>query len=254
MAHKSSGVHARGDHVPFAHFVRFHPSNSRAQSGRSSTGKSRFVDDEVLRQLQLQFPWMSIEELKDLLVTTRGQVERSGNNGGKSSGKSSQRNQAPEEINEDVVAAVAAQAEELRSQIVVDDQPTVYFKVRFCCCRWSAAKFGVPATDIGAYAKDRSTDLWCTAVGWPRAKSYAIPRYGHDNCHHLASECVRRGNYFMQTWVGQGSPTPFDFTAVVTGYVEPPDYAQWFDGLPIDSFSFQAAMQLRDLMPRPVPA
>ena len=72
---------------------------------------------------------MSIEELKDLLVTTRGQVERSGNNGGKSSGTSLQRNQAPEEINEDVVAAVAAQAEELRSQIVVDDQPTVYFKV-----------------------------------------------------------------------------------------------------------------------------
>ena len=60
--------------------------------------------------------------------------------------------------------------------------------------------------------------------------------------------------FFFKSWLQAGSPAPFDFEPVVLEYEVDGEYAQWFDGLPIGSATFQAAMQLQILVPRPVPA
>ena len=250
-------AHARGEDIPFHHFVRFHPAVNSNVGGSRSSGKSRHVDDDTLTKLQLLFPWMSIEDLKKMLLTSLKPTSGSSTHPTSRSGTHQTSGSGSHEVvdvDESVVAAVAAQAEEMKEQLDEAQEEDLYFKVRILGGRWSAEQFGVAAQDIGAFSKNREVDIWCSAVGWPKAKSWRISKYGHDNCHALASECARRGNFWMRLWVTEGSPAPFNFEPRAGTYVADQAFSEWFDGLPIGSALFKAAMELRDIVPRPVPA
>ena len=115
--------------------------------------------------------------------------------------------------------------------------------------------FGKAATDIGCYAKDQSTRTWCDAVGWPRSRSFAISKFhGVGNCRMLCEEVRRKADFFMNAWVSAGSPAPYAFDEVKFGYTTTAEYSDWFDQLSMASESFKAAMDIRDMCPRPVPA
>ena len=109
------------------------------------------------------------------------------------------------------------------------------------------------ASDISSYPKQKSVSDWCAAVAWPPSKSYSVNRYGHENAVKLASEVCRRGDFFMREFVARDCPNGFDFASVAPGYESTPEYNQWFDDLPLNSFSSQAAFQIQELLPRPTP-
>ena len=157
-------------------------------------------------------------------------------------------------VPEDVITGLAAQLDDMRSDLLGSDDPGSYFRVRVLGGRWSATSRGVAATDIGSYAKNRDTEIWCSGVGWPSRKSFAVNRYGHAACRHLAAAYCRKGDFFFKAWMDAGSPAPFNFEPLVGAYEEDDEYAQWFSGVPIESPSFEAALQLQNLTPRPVPA
>ena len=117
---------------------------------------------------------------------------------------------------------------------------------------WSVKLQKTLTTDFGSYAKDKSIASWCEKAQFPERKSFSVNRYGFSNARVLAEEVVRRGDYFLAGWVDAGSPVPFDFTELGVAYQPPAEYEQWFDDLPLDSWSSKAAFGLRELSPMPL--
>ena len=68
----------------------------------------------------------------------------------------------------------------------------------------------------------------------------------------LAEEMIRLGDHFMSGWIDDGSPVPYDFVPLWAAYRFTPEYDAWFDDLPFDSFSSQAAFDIKDLVPNPL--
>ena len=115
--------------------------------------------------------------------------------------------------------------------------------------------FGKTVTDVGCYAKDRTTETWCLACGWPAARSFAVTKFrGIDNCRMLAEEVRRKGDYFYQCWLNAGSPAPFSFDDCHHGYRTTDEYSDWFDELMMSTECSKAAFELRGMCPRPLPA
>ena len=119
---------------------------------------------------------------------------------------------------------------------------------------WSILKRNVPCTDMGSYFIERSTGRWCSGVGWPARKSFAVRKHvGVDNARKLAEEMCRRGNFFIKSWIDAGSVGGFDFQTVKPAYSAPNSYDDWIDTLPVSSAAFKSALGVRDLCPIPVP-
>ena len=66
MALKSEGVHVRGGEVCLVDFIRYHPKAIKQHDGAQKRGGKSVISDDILRQLQVMFPWMSIEEIKEI--------------------------------------------------------------------------------------------------------------------------------------------------------------------------------------------
>ena len=160
----------------------------------------------------------------------------------------------PDDLPEDVVASVAEELSGLKEQYGGFDEEGSYFTVRVLGGEWSVKRANVPCTDVGAYARDKSTDRWCSGVGWPARKSFAVRKHGGvANARKLAEEMCRRGNFFMKSWIDAGSVGGFDFQTVKLAYSAPKSYYDWLDMLPVSSDAFKSAMEVRDLCPIPVP-
>ena len=56
---KSEGVHVRGGEVCFEDFIRYHPKAVKKGDGAQQPGGKSVISDDILRQLQIMFPWMS---------------------------------------------------------------------------------------------------------------------------------------------------------------------------------------------------
>ena len=151
------------------------------------------------------------------------------------------------------MASVNAQLQSLRDEWGGFGDETFHFTVRVLGGQWSVNLRRKLTTDIGAYSKDKATGLWCKAVGWPMAKSFAVAKYGLHNARVLSEEMCRLGNYFLGAWTAAGNPTPFSFDHLKGAYQSPPEYLQWFEGLPLNSDAIKAAFLVRDLCPGPVP-
>lgn len=193
---------------------------------------------------------MTMEEIEAMLGNNS---ERHG--GGHVSGSvASGSRSAPPEVPEDVIAAVASELDDLKANLGAFREGGSYFKIRVLGRASSATLTKMPATDAGAYPVDKSTELWCRAVGWSVARSFALSKYGHDNARNLVEEMCRRFFLFVRSWISAGSPVPFSFEAIKDGYQEVPEYVQWFEDLPLNSEACRAAFKLRDLCPKSVPA
>ena len=144
--------------------------------------------------------------------------------------------------------------EEIRAEVAASNAggDASFFKMRVLGGLWSVQLQKTLTTDFGSYAKDKSIALWCQKVQFPERKSFSVNRYGFSNARVLAEEVVRRGDYFLGGWVDAGSPVPFDFTALAVAYEPIDEFVQWFDDLPLDSWSSKAAFGLSDLTPMPV--
>ena len=132
----------------------------------------------------------------------------------------------------------------------------LYFSVRVRGGDWSVARFRQVAKDIGSYPRDKSTSLWCKAVGWhpaPGQKSFATSKFGMEAARRLAEEVIRCANYFIGAWIDAGSPSGCSFEELVAGYRSPQEYSDWFDDLPLNSDASKAAMTIRGLAPQLVP-
>ena len=112
---------------------------------------------------------------------------------------------------------------------------------------------GQAVSDIGCYQTNRDVELWCSAVGWPRAKSFAVRMYGHQSAQALAQAYAHKGDWFYGCWQEPGCPNGFQWTKVYAAYVLSREFNDWFDGVPIDTPAFHAGMTLVNVVPNPVP-
>ena len=258
MPFQQSHVHTYGWPVLFSVFTRFQrppvavPSRQPA-SHRRSRGP---IDEETLRLLQLEFPWMTLEQLQELLSSKATVSVGVGRGGASTSSGSGQ--PVPLELPQDVIADVATQLQALRNDIAVPVES--YFRVRVLGGEWSITLFRKVAKDIGAYPKNKDAVSWCQAVGWPPGgsktgvRSFSVSMYGLEGSRHLAEEMCRRGDHYLRSWVDAGSPTPYDFAPVKVGYVSTREYIQWFDDIPLSSHASKVAFQIRDFVPDALPA
>ena len=156
---------------------------------------------------------------------------------------------------EDVVAAVSGHLEAFREE-VGHGAGDLYFSVGVLGGDWSVARFRQVAKDIGSYPRDKSTSLWCKAVGWhpaPGQKSFATSKFGMEAARRLAEEVIRCANYFIGAWIDAASPSGYIFEALVAGYQSPQEYSDWFDDLTLNCDASKAAMIIRGLVLQPVP-
>ena len=249
-------VHTAALHEPWAVFTRYHHSRRPVPSAKAEPAHPRSrvrVDPDMLAALQSEYPWLSLAELQSMVST-----KASATVGGSAQSSSAQSSTvAAAEVPETVFVAVAADLQALRDE-VADGQPEVqsHFHVKVLGGDWSVSRFGKVCTDIGSFPKDKSTQLWCKAVGWPPSpgqKSFAVSKFGMEGSRQLAEELCCRANYFMSSWVAAGSPSPFAFQDLAAAYRLRPEFQSWLDDLPLNSEVAKAALVISGLVPLPVP-
>ena len=125
-----------GQPVLWSVFTRFHVNpTTRIGTERVRGPAIGSVDEHVLLLLQLEFPWLTLEQLRAMLQS-KTTLETGGVTRGRptvgisaSSGSSSSRPE-PQDVPEDVCAAVHSQLEVLRQELRADDSDAAFFKVR----------------------------------------------------------------------------------------------------------------------------
>ena len=252
---RSMNVHAMGHAVPFSIFSRFMKTSSSTTTASRARRVTGPTDPEIFALLQHEFPWLSQAELDNILNKKKA-VGEAGDEDEDGSAPAGGRGSVdvPPDLPEDVLASVADDLSSLREQYAGFDDVASYFTVRVLGGAWSISKRNVPCTDVGSYAIERSTERWCSGVGWPARKSFAVRKHGGvANARALAEEMCRRGNFFMKAWIDAGSVGGFDFQPVKPAYRAPPSYEDWLDSLPVSSDAFKSAMEVRDLCPIRVP-
>ena len=152
-----------------------------------------------------------------------------------------------------MVAAVAAELESVKSQLETFQDENVFFKTRMLGGQWSARLRLVPATDIGAYPKDKMVEIVCKIVSWPVARSLALTKFGAENSRQLAEEMCRKSYLCVQSWVDSGSGA-FDFTEVASCYVFKAEYSAWYDDQAVFGEAWKAANRIKDMVPQRHPA
>ena len=255
---QGSSVHTAAFPECWFIFTRYHKCLKPVAEGRTPSSHTRSrkpIDPEIMAALMAQFPWMTFAELEALL-TTKAKAREGGGQSQPSSGSASSHVETV--VTDNVFADVAADLEAMRQQWAggVGGVEESYFNVRILGGEWSVSKFKTQAKDIGSYPKDKSTSLWCSAVGWPPPagqKSFSVAKFGMMGARHLAEEMSRRGSYFMHAWVSAGAPAPFSFSPLLGGYKAPDDYTNWFEDLPVTSECCKAAMVIMDLCPNDMP-
>ena len=154
-------------------------------------------------------------------------------------------------------AAVSDELQELREQVAAAQPDSEsHFHVKVLGGDWSVSRSRKVCSDIGVYPRDKSTQLWCKAVGWPPKgghKYFAVAKFGMEGSRHLAEEMCRKANYFMSCWVAAGSPAPFAFHDLSAAYRPPREFSDWFDELPLNGDAAKAVLIIHGLVPLPVP-
>ena len=132
------GDHVRtvGWPVPFSVFSRFHRTVAEPRSRTRDTRSRRPADPEVLRLLQLEFPWLSLADLEKML--SKIALGGEGRHAQPSSSSGGQTPAAPA-LAENVVAAVSGHLEALREE-VGHGAGDLYFSVRVLGGDWSVAR------------------------------------------------------------------------------------------------------------------
>ena len=253
-----SRVIVTAEPVPWSIFVRFDrptvlPSKSKSDQQRRSRVP---IDEDILLQLQLEFPWLTLAQLREMLeARTSVVVGGGGQTGSSNPGPSSRSARSLDyEVAEDVVARVQAELRALRDELAQSDDSLSYFRIRVLGGEWSLKRSGKTTTDVGCYAKDKSTKNWCDVVAWPSARSFAVGKFGGvQNARMLSEEVRRKGDYFINAWVDPGSPLQFSFDDCKQGYRTTDEYYDWMDSLALNSWGCKAAFEIRDMCPRPVP-
>ena len=256
---RASEVHTAGEPVPWAVFTRYFkkpgPERKEKQDGSSDSRKDSQA--ETLRLLQVEYPWLSLEELQEMLTqhVHRPAPGAAGPGGAScaSSSSTQQQQPQPEDLPEDIVVQMNADLELIRAEVAEGHAGAgSFFRLKALGGEWSVKLFKKLTTDFGSYAKDKSIAKWCALTNFPERKSFAVNRYGMANSRMLAEEVVRRGDFFLGAWVDAGSPSAYDFHPLVAAYRSTAEYEQWFDDLPLDSWSSKAGFALRDLVPLPI--
>ena len=251
VAFKTEGVHVRGREVSFEEFIRYHPKAVKKGDGAQKKGGKSVISDDILRQLQVMFPWMSIEELKEIASKKEVKVWPCRT---VSAGGALVVAQTPDVVvvPDDVMASLAKELQEKKDEL--DEAVTAtYFKVRVLGGEWSASKKGQAVSDIGCYPKNRDVTIWCIGVGFPRAKSFSVRRYGHQGAHALAEGWCHKGDWFFGRWQDLGCPGGLEWGELQAAYMPSSSFSDWFAGVPVETPAFQAGMMLANFVPNPVP-
>ena len=259
---QGSEVHTAGEAVPFGVFSRFlrRPAQTKSSGGGGRSGPRPRYDAELLNLLQLEFPWLTLEELMTMLnmhspqasapepkasPLPRGASSSSAGSGGDGHGQA--------ELAEDIVAQVHANLEALRAEVNEANQETrSYFALKALGGVWSVHRSKRITSDFQSMAKDKSIAGWCEKTTFPARKSYSTNLYGPQNARMLAEEVVRRGEYFFSAWIEAGSPVPFDSFPLALGYKSTSEYCEWFDMLPLSEPSWKAAYEIQEMVPLPL--
>ena len=255
MSYYEGLVHSVGEPEPWIVFIRFLRKRAAERSSVPTDSSGRTATNpEVLRLLQLEFPWLTVAQLEALL-TKKGLTGGGDGGGGGSASGSRAESSGGLVLPEDVVACVSEQLMNLREEVGHGASADV-FNLKVLGGPWSIQRSKQMATDVGCIPKDGEVRLWCSAVGWPPApgqRNFAVRKFGIEGARMLASEMCRRGNHFMSAWEQAGKPGGFDFQPVAASYMTNDEHEAWFDTLPVRSDCFKAAMVIRGLVPQPVP-
>ena len=168
---KASDVHTAGEPVPWSVFTRYlrRPAHPRSTGrGGNSGSRSRF-DDELLQLLQLEYPWLTIAEIMELLKMNSPQASAqqpraSPLPSGASSSSTGQGSSRPEaqELPEDVVAQVHQNLEAIRAEVAEGNmEDRCYFKLKTLGGEWSIRQGKRLTTDFQPIAKDKSAAKCC---------------------------------------------------------------------------------------------
>ena len=267
MCCRGNSVYAVGVPVSLSYFARFHRVAAPESSGSRTTRTRRGgpTDLEMLEKLQNEFPWLTLEELLEILDKKSGSTtsasaggvsttSASASGGSTSASASASRTTTTMDHPEDVFELAAAELVSLREQYGGYEEEVSYFTVRVLGGDWSVIRSSQTCTDIGAYATDKQTKTWCSAVGWPASKTFAVRKHGGvENSRRLSLEMCSRGNHFMKGWIDSGSVAPFSFEGLKVSYRAPASYNDWRDDLVASSAAFQASMHIETLCPRDIP-
>ena len=117
----------------------------------------------------------------------------------------------------------------------------------------SQKRVGVAASDIASFGNDVSIRLWCQGTRYPRARTFAIRKYGQEAAWQLVDEVARRGNWFYNRWVQSGSIAPFCFDEAVASYTESEEFVEWLRWLAAESAAYTEAMKIRRIIPLNLP-
>jgi len=245
--------------MPWSVFTRYlkRPAPEKAASAGGTSGSRSRFDAELLKLLQVEYPWLTTEEIMKLLKMNSPQASaqepraspQPGGAPSSSSGQASSRPEA-EELAADVVAKVCGDLEAIRAEVAEGNLEVRTFNLKALGGIWFVKQGKTLTTDFQSIAKDKSIATWCEKTLFPERKSFSTNRYGHHNARMLAEEVVRRGDYFLGAWVDAGSPLPYDFQPLVPAYRAPAEFHEWLDELPLNSVSSKAAFMVMGLIPQ----
>ena len=284
---KASEVHTAGEPVPFSVYTRFlrRPAPARTKGEGTSGPRSTRYDLELLHLLHVEYPWLTMAEIMELLKmnspqasaqqpmarplpsgasssstgnTPQGSAQQPRATPQPSGASSSSRGQGSsrpeaEELPEDIVARVHDNIAAIRAAVGEDNHETrSFFNLKALGGPWSVKQGKALTTDFQSIAKDKSIATWCANTLFPERKSFSTNHYGHLNARMLAEEVGRRGDYFYGAWEADECAVPYDYNPLVAGYRSPVDYINWFDELPLNSPSARAAFEIREMVPYPL--
>ena len=126
-------VRTAGKPVPWSVFIRFLKKPvAQTQKKEAGTARSR-MDAEIIRLLQLEYPWLSEDELLEMLdmhgrtsqqtlALPPGAGSLPSGSSSSSSGGQPQQPQEPEGLPQDVVAQVSENLEAIRAEVAASNE------------------------------------------------------------------------------------------------------------------------------------
>ena len=101
---------------------------------------------------------------------------------------------------------------------------------------------------IVAEARFQATRRWCDSYDWPPNKEFACSAYGYDVGVRLATEFLRRSNFYFNIWLASGDED-YRFEENSDEIAHVLDFVDWMLTLDVDSRAYARAKELRELFP-----
>jgi hypothetical protein len=216
---------------------------------------------ELIAELRKLHPWLTDEDVKacgrrrseaskapKAVDGVDGLGDGAVGGGGGDSDDGSGDDSADEPLEVDELSEVSDGLEALHHEYAPLEAHESAFRMRVRTKRVKDGGGKVAHNVVVAEARFEATRRWCDSYEWPPNKEFAFSVYGHEVGVRLATEFLRRSNYYFNIWLTSGDEDyrfdeNDDKIADVLGFVD------WMLTLDVDSRIYARAKELRELFP-----